>query len=234
MGKKYAEEDDIMWEQFRSIIPICILIPHSKNLLRKVDDKHTYLDYINQGIKNLFNTLKKDETISNLQAMISVVSYNAKAEVVQDFVKLEDLKDDFQIQESDLKDGCNLGLGISKAINQLEKIKHFYIEVGLDYYYPWLFIFTDGETDDLDTLKKAIDECLEFQVFALKSCVYVLTHEKDMEKETLNGLPNPIPLSLENIENYFCYLDKRSGPPFEKENIEQDSADSDVWFDIDL
>lgn len=115
-------------------IPICLCIDLSRSMLH-----YNRIGLIKEGILNLYTELKQDFQISN-SAEIAIITFNNEAEILEDFETVS--KKNMPI--FNVSGNTALGKGVNLSLDILEQRKELYKENGIDYYQPWLIIFTDG------------------------------------------------------------------------------------------
>jgi uncharacterized protein YegL len=94
---------------------------------------------LNEGLK-AFQREVSGDLIAARRVEIAIVTFGSSANVVQDFVTVD------QFVPPDLNAGGQtfLGAGIDTALNLLEQRKAAYRNSGVAYYRPWVFLITDG------------------------------------------------------------------------------------------
>jgi len=115
-------------------IPICLCIDTSRSMLH-----HKRIEFIKQGILNLYEELKADFQIAN-SAEISIVTFSNEAEILEDFETVSEKN----VPIFEVSGNTALGKGVNLSIDILEQRKELYKKNGIDYYQPWLIIMTDG------------------------------------------------------------------------------------------
>lgn len=94
---------------------------------------------LNEGLK-AFQREVSGDTIAARRVEIAIVTFGSSANVVQDFVTV----DQFLPPELHAGGQTFLGAGIETALNLLEQRKAAYRNSGVAYYRPWVFLITDG------------------------------------------------------------------------------------------
>jgi uncharacterized protein YegL len=94
---------------------------------------------LNEGLK-AFQREVSGDLIAARRVEIAIVTFGSSANVVQDFVTVD------QLLPPELNAGGQtfLGAGIDTALNLLEQRKAAYRNSGVAYYRPWVFLITDG------------------------------------------------------------------------------------------
>ena len=161
---KYLGEDDLVLNT-SSRIPVCLCIDTSASMRRVidgtgrdtgetefVDGKHwriveggkNLLDNMNEGLEAFYKAINSNEQ-AKLSCELAVVTFDDEARVLEDFGTLDKKR---PVRISETGDNTALGEGISLALKLLETRKREYRKNGVDYYQPWLVIFTDGDASD--------------------------------------------------------------------------------------
>ncbi len=94
---------------------------------------------LNEGLK-AFQREVSGDMIAARRVEIAIVTFGSSANVVQDFVTV----DQFLPPELHAGGQTFLGAGIDTALNLLEQRKAAYRNSGVAYYRPWVFLITDG------------------------------------------------------------------------------------------
>ncbi len=94
---------------------------------------------LNEGLK-AFQREVSGDLIAARRVEIAIVTFGSSANVVQDFVTV----DQFLPPELNAGGQTFLGAGIETALNLLEQRKAAYRNSGVAYYRPWVFLITDG------------------------------------------------------------------------------------------
>jgi uncharacterized protein YegL len=94
---------------------------------------------LNEGLK-AFQREVSGDLIAARRVEIAIVTFGSSANVVQDFVTV----DQFLPPELNAGGQTFLGAGIDTALNLLEQRKAAYRNSGVAYYRPWVFLITDG------------------------------------------------------------------------------------------
>ena len=94
---------------------------------------------LNEGLK-AFQREVSGDMIAARRVEIAIVTFGSSANVVQDFVTV----DQFLPPELNAGGQTFLGAGIDTALNLLEQRKAAYRNSGVAYYRPWVFLITDG------------------------------------------------------------------------------------------
>lgn len=98
---------------------------------------------LNEGFAVFCEAIKKDE-LARKRAEIAVVSFGGGARIEVPFTEGRNLEPVKLRASGDTPMGAALTLGLE----QLQMQKQAYRKAGLEYYRPWMFVFTDGEPTD--------------------------------------------------------------------------------------
>jgi uncharacterized protein YegL len=115
--------------------PCVLLLDNSKSMTGR------RIEALNQGLVAFHNELAKDPLASQ-RVEIAIVTFGGKAaEVIQDFVTV----DQFPPPVLRASGQTLMGSGIHLGLDLLESRKAQYKAHGVAYYRPWVFMITDGE-----------------------------------------------------------------------------------------
>ena len=123
-------------------------------------------------VENGIHAFKKSLENDN-QAKMAVdcllMKFNSSVSVVQEFSKVEDIV----IPSFTASGTTALCESIIKSIDKLDERKKQYRSIGVDYYRPWIWVFTDGEPTDMDKSKEMLDK-LEYQIKNKKLSLFIV------------------------------------------------------------
>ena len=138
-------------------------------------------EQLQSGIEQFYAAVRGDET-AKYSAEIAIVSFNDRAECIEDFASLERQT----VPELVVKGNTAMGEGVNLALDLLEKRKAEYKAKGVDYFQPWLILMTDGEPNgDRNELLNAIDRVNQ-SVNAGKLTVFPIGIGRSADMDTLN------------------------------------------------
>lgn len=130
--------------------PVILLLDTSKSMSGERIQK------LNSGIAAFKQEVEKD-TIASLRVEVAIITFNNSAEMVQNFVTI----DQFIPPKLIASGSTAMGEGIDLALNKLEARKSIYKEYGISYYQPWVFLITDGiPTDKWEEAAKLVKKLL--------------------------------------------------------------------------
>ena len=98
---------------------------------------------LNQGMKAFYDDLMKDE-LARRRVEVAIVTFGSKADVIQDFVTV----DEWTLPSLSASGSTPLGKALELGLGLLRQRKDMYKQAGLQYYRPWVFLITDGEPTD--------------------------------------------------------------------------------------
>lgn len=245
--------DDLVYNP-TSRLPVCLCIDVSSSMFRLIDLKGAvktgetvyrdgqYWDLYDggrslfsnliEGVNAFYDAIRKSEEAS-LSCEISVVVFSDDAKCIDDFSTI-DRKGKFSISSDQCGDNTAMAQGVEKALEVLDNRKKQYKDYGIDYYQPWLVIFTDGNpTDNVSNVQK---RCKELEANN-KLTVLTLALSNDVNKETLKGFSKTDPISIQHdkIEDFFKWLGKSASvasTPGAGDTFKLDISDMDDWDEI--
>ena len=95
---------------------------------------------LNRGIRTFKNEVMEDD-VASLRVEVAVVTFSSSAEVVQEFVTM----DDFDPPTLTVSGSTQMSEGINQALDLIDRRKQDYRKNGIEYYRPWVLMITDGE-----------------------------------------------------------------------------------------
>ena len=231
VDNRYLGEDDDLQVNTNSRLPVCLCIDVSMSMLRLFDDGtlvHTgrqefrdgkmwdiceggiclYNEMI-EGINKFIDAIKNNEQ-ANQSCEVAMVTFSDDALVVEDFKTVDRLE---HVTETTftLGDNTNMAAGVKRALDLLEARKNKYKANGVDYYQPWLVLFTDGEPTD--TVYSVQERCKELEELK-KLSVFAFALTEDADKSALAGFSNkrkPLSIKVGKLEECFEWLGKSVG-----------------------
>lgn len=243
MKYKFLGEDDLVLNT-SSRIPVCLCIDTSASMNKALDpNKVVYTgekEFIDgkywdiclptdtltsemiKGVNAFYKAIKKDDRASEA-CEVAVVSFDDTAKVVSEFSSI-DKKDKFEIEACGLS--TQMGEGLNLALDMLEQRKKTYNENGIEYYQPWLVIFTDG--DPTDSILRA-QQRIRLLEDDKKITVFCLALHNDVNLNILGSLSKRPPLSIktDKFADFFEWLGKSVSI------VSQSSVGDTVRLDLD-
>jgi len=101
------------------------------------------INALNEGLKTFYTDVMGDE-LARRRVEVAVVTFGSSADVVQDFVTV----DQWSPQTLRAGGATPLGKALELGLTLLRERKNSYKRAGLSYYRPWVFLITDGEPTD--------------------------------------------------------------------------------------
>ncbi len=224
MAFDYYGEDDLIYNT-ASRIPVCFLIDISGSMGEIYDETgsvstgetmfsdgqmwqiveggKSYIGDLVEAINEFYDAIKSDPTASK-SCEVSVVTFGDNVHVLEDFETVDKKR---KFEQPCLENNTNLGIAVNKALDLLEERKNKYKANGVEYFQPWLVIFTDGEpTDDVSA---AQERCMKL-IREKKLVVFPVAIKKDVSLSVLQGFSNKKPLCLktDKISDFFEWLGK--------------------------
>ena len=98
---------------------------------------------LNKGLAAFEKELQADN-LARLRVEVAIVSFGRGVKVEQNFVSAQQ----FTSQPLQASGNTPMGQAIHQALDMLRQRKDVYIEHGVPYYRPWVFLITDGEPTD--------------------------------------------------------------------------------------
>jgi uncharacterized protein YegL len=100
------------------------------------------IDELNQGVRLFIENVLSDP-IAAASVELCVVTFGDNAELLADFQAVMNVTG---VMRVDARNECtNLGEGVELAVKSLNERKEKYKRAAVDYYQPWLVLFSDGE-----------------------------------------------------------------------------------------
>ncbi len=220
---EFLGDDDLVLNT-ASRIPVCFCIDTSASMLRVtggdfvqtgktefrdgqywnvVEGGETLLDELNEGIKAFFAAIKNHEQARS-SCEIAAVSFDDKARKLQDFSSV-DKRGTLVLTHTG--EHTAMAQGVQLALDLLAERKREYQKSGVDYYQPWLVLFTDGEpTGDVSAVQqecKRLEEERKLTVFP-----FALSSEANLEVLAGFSKRKPVTLKTEKLDEFFEWLGK--------------------------
>ena len=247
---KYLGEDDLILNT-SSRIPVCLCIDTSASMRRVIDGTgrdtgetefvdgkvwriveggKNLLDNMNEGLEAFYKAINSNEQ-AKLSCELAVVTFDDEARVLEDFGTLDKKR---PVRISETGDNTALGEGISLALKLLETRKREYRKNGVDYYQPWLVIFTDGDASDSVAEARQKIRSLEEEK---KLTVFTFALSDDVNMKALGELSRRrhISLKTDKLEEFFEWLGKSVSTVSMSqvgEKVKLDTSGMDDWAEI--
>ena len=168
---------------------------------RAATDGVSRIDRLNEGIKQLFDTIRHDDS-ARFSVEISMVKFDSTAECLLPFANIERQTDIPElVAASDVQGNTFMGEGVNLALDMLEARKREYKENGVDYMQPWLILMTDGEANGSAAIQQQAIERICQMVNKKKLVVFPIAIGSDAGMETLQQFsPAWQPMKLQDMK----------------------------------
>jgi uncharacterized protein YegL len=100
---------------------------------------------LNEGLRAYRDAVTQD-SIAARRVEIAIVTFGGNVELVQPFVEVSHFHPPHLAESGDTP----MATAVARAILELESRKHFYRASGVQFYRPWIFLFTDGAPTEGD------------------------------------------------------------------------------------
>ncbi|WP_222428336.1 vWA domain-containing protein [Sphingomonas suaedae] len=162
------------------------------------------IDALNEGLRLLESDLKADD-VARQRVRILVLRIGAPndVQVVTDWVDAID----FEAPEIEANGTTPLGLGVHRALEEIEAEKERYRDNGIPYNRPWLFILTDGEPTDLGW-ERAAAECRAAEEAGRVSVFGVGVGDAGLDKLARFSTRQPLRLKGLAFREFFLWLSR--------------------------
>ncbi|MCR4911057.1 MAG: VWA domain-containing protein [Bacilli bacterium] len=223
MGK-YAGEDDLIVNT-SARVPVVLCLDVSGSMYDCIGE-------LNDGVEAFYEAVRKDDVASS-SCEIAIVTFGSSVTVAEDFELVEHKsKPHFSANG-----GTDMTGGVKKALELLNARKQDYKDKGVDYYQPWLIIMSDGEPNDLDSVKE--QQAITLQMEADKKLtIFAIFIGKDRGQEVLAGFSKRGAMNLKghNFGEFFEWLGRSVSIVSQSQQGEKVTLDKDVsgWLDIDV
>ncbi len=241
----YFGDDDLILNT-SSRVPVCLCIDTSGSMNQKDETNVSRINRVKAGIKRLYQDMEEND-MTRYSAEIAIVGFSTTPYVVQDFKTIDMLETrDVKLETHNKGD---LGKGVLKALELLQKRKEMYKQNGIDYYQPWLIIMTDGRpTGDenvMQDLKRAQEQVLQLEKDKKLTVITIfigrMEENVDLSKidskadEYLSGFSRKEPIQLSSgkkFSQFFEWLGKSVSVATGNANFELDFAGLTDWDEI--
>ncbi len=250
MSNTYIGEDDLV-QNTASRIAVCLCIDTSSSMLKIIGGETvatgkrefrdgqwwniveggiTLLDELNKGLAAFYEAIHDNmEALASCE--VAIVTFDDSARCIQDFATLEG-KTAPVISETG--DGTSMKQGIELALKKLDDRKAQYKANGVDYYQPWLVLFTDGEaTEDISAVQRET----KMRADNRKLSVFTFALADDVNMQSLSGFSSrrPISLKTDKLNEFFEWLGKSVGVVSASkvgETVKLDTSSMDDWANL--
>ncbi|MFI3328918.1 MAG: VWA domain-containing protein [bacterium] len=135
----YGEEEDLVLNT-SARIPVCLCIDTSGSMVTCVND-------LNKGVADFYKSIRSsDAALASCE--VAIVSFGSTINVLEEFSTI-DKKKDIKFVPNGKTDMTG---GVNKTLQLLNRRKEQYKQNGVEYFQPWLVLFTDGTPDDTNSI----------------------------------------------------------------------------------
>ncbi len=251
MNHKFLGEDDLVLNT-SARIPVVLCIDTSTSMNKVLDPStvkltgekeffdgkwwdvavagDTLITEMSKGVNKFYDAIKDDEQAS-ASCEIAIVSFSDRAKVISNFSSIEK-KPVFNIEVQG--DSTQMGAGIELALDLVQKRKNEYNKNAIEYYQPWLVLFTDGNpTDSIQRAQQRIQELEDNQ----KLTVFAIAIDDQVNLSILGSLSKRLPISMKNDKfgDFFEWLGKSVSVVSKSalgEQVELDMSKLDTWGEL--
>ncbi len=227
----FLGDDDFMYNT-SARLPVVFCVDTSGSMSRYVDESGTakedgvrLIDLLVNGVNAFYDAIRNNERARHA-CEIAIVSFDQDVRVLEDFQMVDDKR---RFEAPKTNGETRMGEGVLKALELLEGRKRKYKFSGVEYYQPWLVLFTDGEPTD--EYAKAQVRIRELEV-ERKLHVQTVAISDEVDMDVLSGfsIRRPISVDYEGISDFFEWL----GASVEKiyDTIRPDESAASDWESI--
>lgn len=186
-------------------LPICICLDLSGSMRGEKFIK------MKEGIADFCNAILNDPKAKR-SAEIAVITFNSECTVYRKFARLTEA---IHLDGVTPRTGTIFSPAINTALDILEQRKMEYQSLGMEYYQPWLLVFSDGlPADKCECVQQRTRE-LEERKKLLVLPIYILPSnvKESVKKRTLDFMggfsaTNLVSVDSNNIKDFFEFLSR--------------------------
>lgn len=141
MSNQYIGDEDLIYNT-SSRLPVCLCLDVSGSMTNDIDE-------LTRGVEALYKAIMNDDAAA-VSAEIAIVTFGSDAKLIENFETADKKKRPYLTIDG----STNMTAGVMLALETLDKRKQDYKRNGIDYYQPWLIIMSDGEPNDLNSVKQ--------------------------------------------------------------------------------
>jgi uncharacterized protein YegL len=179
-------------------LPICLALDTSGSMVG------SKLDELNAAVRWFFQEVRADE-MAAMTAEIATVSFGGS---VRQLTRISGIERQ-QAPVLTATGSTPMGEAVNFCLDLLEQAKREYMELGVDYFQPWLVLMTDGApTDDIS---KAVARCQDLLGrHKLTVIPIAIGSDADLAKLALFSENSfaPVRLNSARLKDFFAWLSK--------------------------
>ncbi len=222
-NKIYGDDDDLVLNT-SARIPVCLCIDVSGSMCTCVEE-------LNLGVSDFYKSIRENNA-ALASCEVSIVTFGSKVEVLEPFSTVDKKKDAIFIPNGK----TDMTGGVNKALQLLNKRKDEYKKNGVEYFQPWLVIFTDGTPDDTHSII-AVQDAVRKMESEKKLTVFGVAIGNLVDMDILNKFSKNGALQLKgnNFSEFFEWLGKSVSIVSNSVvgcEPELDMSDIDNWADL--
>ncbi len=195
-NKIYGDDEDLVLNT-SARIPVCLCIDTSFSMVTCVEE-------LNKGVRDFYKSIRSSDT-ALAACEIAIITYDSKINVLEEFSTV-DKKNEAVFKPNGKTDMTG---GVNKALMLLNARKEEYKKNGVEYFQPWLVLFTDGAPDDKQSIVAVQDQVRKLES-EKKLSVFGVGIGDDVDMESLNKFSRKGALKLKdnNFAEFFEWLGK--------------------------
>ena len=223
---KYATNEDLdLQTNTATRVPVVLCLDVSGSMYNCIGD-------LNRGVAAFYEAVRNDE-VARDSCEIAIVTFASYVNVAEDFELVAHKQD----PSFSANGGTDMTGGVAKALELLEARKQQYKDNGVEYYQPWLVIMSDGEPNDMASVKELQQRTRQMEDDK-KLTVFGVFIGNDSGKETLAGFSKRGAMSLKgnNFKDFFEWLGRSVSIVGQSQKGENVTLDKDVsgWLDVGI
>ena len=194
-------------------LPICFCLDTSGSMVAPTSNGRTRMQELNEAFSKFITAMKSNDEVAS-SADIAMVTFGGKVGVLQNFAPVNNM--DVPEIEVNMRSLTPMGEAILAGLKLLEIRKEGYKQRGIEYYQPWLVVFTDGEPEgknSIENMEEAIQQTVGLES-QNKLVVFNIGIGDDANLDILQKLSvkreKPISVAETNLDEVFEFLGKSS------------------------
>ena len=194
-------------------LPICFCLDTSGSMIAPTTSGKTRIDELNDAFSKFITAMKANDEVS-ASADIAMITFGGNAKILKTFTPVT--KFETPKLEVNMRSLTPIGEAIQVGLKLLELRKSEYKKRGMEYYQPWLVVFTDGEPEGenaINEMNNAIAQVIELER-QNKLVVFNIGIGSDVNLDIIKKLSEkrekPISVAETNLDEVFEFLGKSS------------------------